>query len=431
MNKFDTIIIGGGLAGLVCGIRLVKSGKRCLIFSSGQSALHFSSGSFDLLNRLPNGTKVDRPTEALGALASQEPKHPYAKLGAERFGALARDAKEFLDSIELRTKGSEESNHYRVSPMGKLLPTWLTFADYASSESGDTLPWKRVALFSIVGFPDFYAKYIAGELAHKEVEVRLHNLTLSSVERLRRNPSELRSTNIARALELGEDHSKLIRTLKEGSYDCDAVLLPAVMGLHDDALLRELERHVGIPVYMVPTMPPSIAGIHTQQYLKDCFERSGGMYMLGDVVLSADVEGGNVKRVYTHNHTDIPFEADNFVLATGSFFSQGMVAGREKVYEPIFNLDVDYIEDRTKWYERDMFGKQPYESFGVKSDSEFRARRGGETFSNLYVSGAILEGFDGIKDGCGAGVSILTALDIADRIIASGGSAKDSIPLRQ
>jgi glycerol-3-phosphate dehydrogenase subunit B len=60
--KFDTIIIGGGLSGLTCAISLSKKGQKCAVISAGQSALHFCSGSFDLLG-YSNGISCQRTAE--------------------------------------------------------------------------------------------------------------------------------------------------------------------------------------------------------------------------------------------------------------------------------------------------------------------------------------------------------------------------------
>ena len=79
--RFDVIIIGGGLAGLTCGLRLQKNGKKCAIISAGQSAMHFSSGTFDLLGRMPDGTEVESPAEMIGKLGKE---HPYTVIGAEK-----------------------------------------------------------------------------------------------------------------------------------------------------------------------------------------------------------------------------------------------------------------------------------------------------------------------------------------------------------
>ena len=138
--------------------------------------------------------------------------------------------------------------------------------------------------------------------------------------------------------------------------------------------------------------------------------------MLGDIVLRAKKEDNRISRIYTNNHGDISFAGKNIILATGSYFSQGLVADTERVYEPIFDLDVTFSYNREQWYNRDAFAAQPYQTFGVKTDKDFRGLYKGEAIENLYISGAILEGFNPIKEGCGAGVSILSALYVADRI---------------
>ena len=69
--NFDVVIIGGGLAGLTCGIALQEQGKRCVIINNGQAAIDFASGSLDLLSRLPNGAFVKNIPENLTALQTQ------------------------------------------------------------------------------------------------------------------------------------------------------------------------------------------------------------------------------------------------------------------------------------------------------------------------------------------------------------------------
>ncbi len=106
--KFDTVIVGGGLAGLLCGIKLTRQGLRCAIITRGQSALHFSSGSLDLVDeayrdRLP-------------------PEHPYHLIGAQHIDRFALEAEALLADCGARLQGSARQNHQRITPLGTCDP---------------------------------------------------------------------------------------------------------------------------------------------------------------------------------------------------------------------------------------------------------------------------------------------------------------------
>ncbi|OOF07897.1 hypothetical protein BZG79_13015, partial [Salinivibrio sp. MA427] len=49
MIHYDIAVIGGGIAGYTAAIRALEAGKKTVMISAGQSALHFSSGSIDVL----------------------------------------------------------------------------------------------------------------------------------------------------------------------------------------------------------------------------------------------------------------------------------------------------------------------------------------------------------------------------------------------
>lgn len=405
--KFDTIIIGGGLSGLVTGISLSKKGQKCLIISSGQSALHFFSGSFELYGG------GEKPLEAMSKL---EQDHPFSKLGVDTIKTLAEEIPSFFQEMNISLVGSVERNHYRITPLGVLKPAWLTLDEYARVEDPKQMPWKKVAIFNVEGFLDFQTSFLASGLAKQGVESVITAISLPELQRLRKNPTEMRATNIAKAL-VGDTLERMAEQINAASKEVEAVLVPSVVGLLDKTVVEELKKLVVKPLHFISTLPPSVPGIRTQITLRKYFQELGGVYMLGDTVLNGTIVGDKLQSIRTTNHGSMEFKADHFVLATGSFFSHGIVATAERVYEPILGLDVVSAGSRMDWYDRNLFKAQPYMNFGVATDQHFRVCKEGKTLSNMYAVGAVLSGFNPIKEGCGAGVSILTSRYVAQEIL--------------
>lgn len=411
--KFDVVIIGGGLSGLVCGISLQRKGKRCAIVSAGQSALHFSSGYFDLLDRTPGGAEVSSPADVIESLPKQ---HPYRKIGREAFEHYTDEVKPFFSGCGISLKGGGAQNCYRITPMGGMRPSWLCLGEFTPFEtSHDTLGGKALVV-NIPGFLDFNVKFIASELEKRGTSCRIADVTTDVLNRLRSNPGEMRAANIGRAMDSNAAASEFVAQVRSRLDGEDAVVLPAVFGLKDASVPYKVAEAIGVRTEYIATMPPSVPGIRTQMRLRAAFERCGGAFMLGDTVMSSEMDGGHVKSVGTVNFGDERLYADDFILASGSFFSNGLTASKENVAEPVFGLDIDCIEDRSQWVDRSFFKKQNYMGFGVRTDEIFRTFKGGEVVDNLYAAGSVLGGFNPVAEGCGGGVSILSAMHVATQI---------------
>ena len=291
--RYDTVILGGGLSALVCGISLQEKGLKCLIVSSGQSALHFFSGSFELIST--GGSQRE-------AMDNLPDGHPYRKIGFDRVMELSKIVPEFFGRAGYSLSGEYDRNHVETTILGREKRVWLTVGS-------------------------------------------------------------------------------------EGA--------PPVRG----------------------RLPISPLGVKMQMDLRKRFENLGGDYLMGDRAVRGDFREGRLSSIFTENHGSSPFAADKFVMATGSFFSKGLVSTPSGICEPVLHLDVDFCPDREEWYGMGFFDNQPYMRFGVACSDRLEAVRNGEILPNVYVAGSLIGGADPIKEGCGAGVAIISALYVAGQIL--------------
>ena len=411
--RMDTVIMGGGLSALTCGITLAKHGKRVTIVASGQSTLLFNGGSMELLGSI-DGQEVTAPLEAIATLPDN---HPYRKIGTERIASLANEAKQLLDDAGINMEGRPDANHWRITPMGVAKPAWLTLSDHMRIDDLSHLSAKRVALMAIRGYLDQPNSMLAQGLRSLGMEVKVVEFTTSDITSLRRSPSEMRATSLAKHLMSNSALQRVAEQINALATEADLVLLPSVLGQNDDNDFRTLQSMVNKPLRLVATLPPAVAGMRMQAQLRHYFRMLGGTYLMGDTAVSGTFDQDRLTAVTTAKLGDMPLKADHFVLATGSFVSRGLMADYERVYEPVLGVDVDADADRECWTRFGVLNAQAYTQYGVATDNSLRCLIEGKPITNLRAIGSVLSGHDAIKMGDGTGVSMLTALAAAHDII--------------
>lgn len=371
--KFDTVIIGGGLAGLVAGITLEKAGKRTAIISTGQNALHFFSGTFE---------SIQEPDKRIEDLFAQAGVRVHYSPGV------------------------------RLMPLGTFRESALALEDVDIFPSAQFA--RKVLIVNFLGYHDFFSSFLADGLEKQGMSCRVRFLNLPEMEKLEQSPSEMRSVQIARTMD--RVWEKVVQEVRVLLKDEDVVVLPQVFGLQDTSVPGRIRQGIPARVVFAGTLPPSVPGLRTQILLKQRYQLLGGTFLMGDEVVRAHVHDGVVHSVATKNLDSHYVEGDHFILATGGYFSKGLVSNPFQVFEPIFGLDVDYRENRNEWYNPAFKEDQPYMGFGVKADENLRAVKDGTALQNLYVAGSVLGG-NRPEFGTAAGKAIRTALKAADEIL--------------
>lgn len=423
--NFDVVIIGGGIAGLTCGIALQEKGKRCAIINNGQAAMEFASGSFDLLGKLPSGQIVQEFCKAFPQLQAQIPEHPYSLLGAEQVFAKAQQFEQLTFSLNLGLVGSVLANHKRVTPLGGLRESWLSPNSVPTIKHNEAFAFDNIAILGIEGYHDFQPHMLAENLKQnsefKHCQIHTDFLKIPELDYLREHSREFRSVNIAQLLEHKLSFRSLVQEIKQAAGSAKAVFLPACFGLDDQYFFECLKNATGLALFELPTLPPSLLGIRQRKQLRHRFEQLGGIMMNGDRAIKAEFEGSRVTKIYTQTHEEMAITAKNFVLASGSFFSNGLIAEFDRIYEPVFGVDILNCKkfdknDRLSWTAQRFATPQPYQSAGVSINKQCQVSKEGTFLTNLYAIGSVIGGYNGIELGCGSGVAVVTALTVAELI---------------
>ena len=373
-------VVGIGLAGLTAAVRLAEGGARVLVLAKGIGATHLGPCTIDVLG-------VERPGEAIASLPDG---HPLALVGRDGVAAAIEWFKAAMAERYPYVGGLDE-NLLLPTAIGARKPSAVVPETMAGGAGEGPV--------CVVGFralKDFHAPLLAENLG----DARSLVLDLTPEGRVDAN-----SLACARAFDEPEFRAAVAAQLTGRLGEDERVAFPAVLGIADGhAVWSELQERLGRPVFEVPTLPPSVAGMRVFAILRERLRRAGAR-----VILNAVMDDGQV-RVGLREQT---FPADRVVLATGGFASGGLELDSSwRARETALGLPVSGVGEER--FREDYFGEQPMARAGVAVDERLRP----QGRDDVLVVGATLAGAEPWREKSGDGISLATGHRAAELILA-------------
>ena len=281
--------------------------------------------------------------------------------------------------------------------------------------AGDLAKSDPILITGFKGFPDFYPQLIADNLRALGIPSNGIALDLPVLKRHRYITSRILA-NLFEDPEFRVQIATTIKaTLKSISPDPERIGFPAVLGLTNSVqVLHDLEDQLGLPVFEIPTLPPSIPGIRLNTMLIAAIEGAGGHVFDGIQAVSADAEKSRLKVVWSEAAARLkPNRATNYVLATGGILGGGLQAGYDgQVVEMICAVPIQSPENRLEWLHEQFLSPEPHPVFqtGVNVDHNLQpiSTDGQIIYKNLYAIGTGLSGGDYLRERSFNGIALVT-----------------------
>jgi len=428
-QQTDIAIIGGGLASLAAALELSESGVEVTLIRKAPGATALTSGEWDLaMSPLRYSGEVFGAfpdiAQNLADILHRRPHHPYSLVQKERGGGVFELLKEgairLAKAISLSMTGNGEQNLQVVTEMGTSKPTGFVPSSMAAANLS-AYHGAKVLLVGVEGLPNFNASFIRQTLREAGEKQPKNYLELVGHVDLPHPAGEVGTVNpmaLAPLLDREEFLEKIFQSLE--SYLQQKVyshlLFPPVLGMEQtSSIIEYLRKKTGMHVAEVLAGPQSVPGWRLSEAILKYFHQQEYRVIDGEVV-GFDGAGGKVKSLRIHRGEErIRLHVGKVILASGKFLGGGIKL-KKGFLESIFNLPLFWEGERiTKegpeyFTLKDTTRSQPFLSLGLRINGQGQVVDGSGRvpWENLFAAGRILAGTDPTREGCAAGVDIMS-----------------------
>jgi len=410
----DVIVIGAGPAGLLAAYIAGRRGARVRVLASGIGTTHIMPGWLGVLRT--TGAEQSLPA-ALEGWTAAHPEHPYALAGLNALHQGISVLREICAPVGVSYVGDLQTNLILPTALGATMQAALAPESFAA---GDLRTPGEMLIAGPEGWRDFFPRLCAENLARQGYTARGVTFPMPETTTGR---FDMTPVGLARLFEQPPVRERVAGYLTARLGGATRVGLPAVIGLERHAeAWHHLQDRLGVPLFEVATLPPSVPGMRLFNAFKGALARVGVPLLLDMPVARGVVEGRRAVGVVVPNPSrEATYRAGEVILATGGLYGGGITTNhRGEMRETIFGLPLNVPGDPGDWFDATFLSgrSHPIHLAGVRVSASMQpvdeAGRGimeqeSTLCTNVRVAGRLLAGYDPQREGSTEGVWLATA----------------------